>query len=325
MLLNLWDGQLTTDFMELYNISPTQMCNILERLSIDDEKDNIAIFCEETGLGLDEINVVDNDLEFLGKIVSTTIDDCNHLEMNGLIPVDILLEQPSPIQQHLKRHHIEIYPSTQELFYMGRRYFIPTSEQDCKWCAYNESRCRYAKSLYKDISCPYRDTISRLSTKLYSDNAEIEMFLVAPREKMLSYSTVNNHPEILYTIENFIYSFFKKSENICSSWKNQKQYSYIISLRVKYENMSYRGGYIDSHCGREAENVFSDYEKYCKSNYYSIEHIPTCFWDNIWIINTCLSVIGSFGEIQREVYAGIKHGISIPYNKLKIEKIQDKQ
>ena len=323
MLINLWGEHLSTEFMELYHISSTQMCNILERLAVDEGKDNIAIFCDETGLKLDEINVVDNELEFLGKIVSTTIDDCNHLKKNGLIPIDVLLEQHSPIQQHLKSHHIELYPSTHELFYMGKRYFIPSFGQDCDWCAYSENECRYAKSQYKNISCPYLNSISRLGTKLYSDNAEIEMFLVSPREKMLSYSTVSKHPEILYTIEKFIADFFMKSENICLTWKNKKQYSYIISCQVKYEDMSYRGEYVDSHCVSEALNIFSDYEKYCKKNYCDINQIPKCFWDNVWIINTCLSVIGSFGEIHSEIYAGIKHEIEIPFDKLSIEIIQE--
>lgn len=321
MLLNLWSENLSTDFMQLYNISTAQMCNILKQLASTDEKDTVTIFCEETGLKLDEVNVVDDDLEFIGKIVSTTIDDCDHLKKNGLIPIDVLLEQSSPIQQHLKSHQVEIYPSTHELFYRGKRYFIPSSNQECEWCAYNENECRYAQSRYKDISCPYRSAISILGTKLYSHNAEIEMFLASPRDEMLSYSRVNDFPEMLHTIDNFIYQHFRKSEKICLSWKDKKQYSYIVTFPVKYNDMSYRNNYIDNHSYSEASDTLYDYEEYCKNNYYDIHQVPKCFWDNVWLISTCLSVIGSFGAYNGQICAGIKHEITIPYDKLNIEKI----
>ncbi len=319
MVLNLWGEQLSSDFMQLYNISPMQMCNILERLAFNDEKDNVTIFCEETGLKLDEINVVDDDLEFIAKIVSTTIDDCDHLKRNGLIPIDVLLEQSSPIQQHLKSHQIEIYPSTHELFYKGERYSIPLPNNKCEWCIYNESECLYIKNNCMSSSCDYRKAINRLSTKLYSDKAQIEMFLISPIDEMLSYSVVNRHPEMLLTIDDFIRKFFKDGNTVGSSWKNQKQYSYIVTFPIKYNDMSYRNNYIDNNSYSEASNTLYDYEEYCKNNYYDINQVPKCFWDNVWLIRTCLSVIGSFGDYNGQICAGIKHEITIPYDKLNIE------
>lgn len=82
--------------------------------------------------------------------------------------------------------------------------------------------------------CPYLKAISHLSTKLYSDNAEIELFLVASREEMLSYSRVKYYPEIFDTIETLMKKLFKKELKIGDEWKNQKQTSYIVALNVKY-------------------------------------------------------------------------------------------
>ena len=319
MLLNLWSEELSTDFMNLYNISPLQMCNILKQLMLNNDKDNIIIFCEETGLKLDTINVVDDDLEFVGKIVSTTIDDCDNLKKNGLIPIDMLLEHPSPIQQHLKNHKIEIIPSAHELIYMGKHYFIPSWNQDCQYCAYNENKCRYSQSRYKNMCCPYLDAISNLSTKLYSHKSEIEMFLAASQDTMLSYSRVIDYPEMLFTIEKFIYDFFNKRTDLCLDWEKQKQYSYIITFNIKYKDMSYRTNYVDSKYYADASNTFYDYRNYCQNIYYDINQVPKCFWDNVWLISTCLSVIGSFGRINGEICAGMKHNLTIPYNKLNIE------
>lgn len=116
MLLNLWDSDvLIRDFMKLYSLTEIQMCNILKRLHFDTEQDNITIFCEETGNKLDEIDVA-HGIEFLGKIVSTTVDDFKSLRQIGLATLDVLLENDTPISQHLKKYQIEIKPSTQELF-----------------------------------------------------------------------------------------------------------------------------------------------------------------------------------------------------------------
>ena len=90
MLLNLWDSDvLIRDFMKLYSLTEIQMCNILKRLHFDTEQDNITIFCEETGNKLDEIDVA-HGIEFLGKIVSTTVDDFKSLRQIGLATLDVL-------------------------------------------------------------------------------------------------------------------------------------------------------------------------------------------------------------------------------------------
>lgn len=321
MLLDLWDNdRLIKDFMELYNLTETQMCNILRRLHFDNEQDNIIIFCEETEIKLDEIDIA-HGIEFLGKIVSTTVDDFNCIKQLGLAPLDVLLENDTPISQHLKKYQIEVRPSTHELLYKGKPLYIPFYGEDCKWCAYGDMQCRYSGQKYKDLYCSYIKAISSLAVKIYSDNSEIEMFLMASEEGMLNYSTVRDFPEIYVTIEAFMKEWFGKDLDIGREWAKAKQNSYIVTVRVKYNDFSYLNGYIDGDDGGDANNIFWRYEEFCRKTYDYTEQIPKCFWDNVWIINTYLKLIRSFGETSENICAGIKHDIIIPYDSLKIDLI----
>lgn len=269
---------------------------------------------------MDETDVV-HGIEFLGKIVSTTVDNFEHLKQVGLVTLDVLLENDSPLSHHLKKCEIEIKPNTHELFYKGERFYIPSYGKDCEWCVYGDEQCRYSDQRYKNMYCPYRKAILSLSTKLYCDNAEIEMFLAASKSEMLEYSTVKNYPEIFVTIEKFISEWFNSTLKIGAEWAKIKQYSYIITVPVKYNNISYRKNYISSNDGADANDVLWRYQKFCNEVYAYAEQVPTCFWDNVWLISICLDLICSPGEISNFIYAGIKHDVVIPYDRLTIDLI----
>ena len=318
MLLNLWDSEaLTQSFMNLYDLTGRQMCNILRRLLLDTDHDIVKIFCEETEIKLDKVDVAHN-IEFLGKIVSTTIDDCHHLRQFGLVPLDALLENDSPISRHLKKFQIEIRPSTHELFYKGKRLYIPAYQEDCEWCAYGDEQCRYSGQRYKDMCCTYLQAIAVLANKLYHDNCEIEMFLFAQKETMLNYSTVKDYPEIFCTIEDFAREYFKADLDIGRDWSKHRQRSFIITVPINYGDMSYRNGYIDRETDADRNETFWHYEDFCGGIYDHLEQIPQCFWDNVWLIDVCLRLIRSFRETS-EICAGIKHDTIIPYDRLKID------
>lgn len=286
MLLNLWDyDECIKAFMKLYGITEKQMCAIFRRLYNDAENDNVSVFCEETGIKLDKISVAHN-VEMLGKIVSTTVDEFQHLKKAGVITLDALLENDSPISNHLKEYQIEIKPSTHEFSYKGKKYYIPDSKEDCKWCAYGDKECGFDKPNEKDIFCEhmdvspnkntlcdYRHSMSYLSSKLYHDNAEIEAFLYATEDTMLKYSTVKNHPEIFVTIDNLIDDFFGDKLYIGKAWAEKKQHTYIATIPIKYEDMSYKNGYIDSkkNCLGEARDKYGRYEDFCDKEYDDTE------------------------------------------------------
>ena len=122
------------------------------------------------------------------------------------------LENDTPISQHLKKYQIEIKPSTQELFFKRKRLFIfLIMVKTVKWCAYGDKQCKYSGMQYKNLYCSYLAAISPLATKLYKDRSEIEMFLIAPEEEMLKYSTVKDYPEIFETIRKLYGGMVRKS------------------------------------------------------------------------------------------------------------------
>ncbi len=333
MLINLWNYEtLTRQFMELYNISDKQMCNILKELFRTPNQDSVSLLCEQTGIELDYVSMfceqtgfkldefdVANNIEFVGKIVSTTTDNFDYLKQAGLVPVDVLLEHDSPISRHLSKYGLEIKPSSQQLIYKGKQFYIPRNDKDCKYCAYEYKKCKFDNYAYKNMYCPYLQAINHLAKKLYHDNAEIEMFLIATREDMLSYSKVKYHPEIFDTIETLMDKLFGKKLKIGDEWEKEKQTTYIVTLNVKYKDMSYRSGDKRGTDGLNAINIYYDYKKYCNNTYDIPEEVPECFWDNIWIIQNCLRVIGSFGNSSGRIYAGINHSVTFPYEELNIE------
>lgn len=319
MLLNLWDNDgIYQSFMELYDITNSQMCNIIKRLFNNAGEDNIKVFCEETGIKLDAVDVA-HSVEFLGKIVSTTVDDFEHLRRNGLVTVDVLLETDSPMSQHLKRYQIEIKPSTHELIYKGKRFYIPSYNENCQWCAYGDKQCRYAKQKYKNMYCSYLKAVSSLAVKLYEDNSEIEMFLTATEDEMLDYSTVKKYPEIFWTIEDFVNEWFRENLTIGAEWAKLKQHTYIVTLLIKYDELSYCNGYTCGNDGTDASEIFWRYEEFCTKTYDCTEQVPKCFWDNVWLLDVCLNSICPFNGAVKCICAGIKHDVKIPFNKLKIE------
>lgn len=320
MILNLWnDKMLLHDFMELYNISNSQMCNIIQRIIFENEDDYIKVFCEETEIKLDTFDIGDN-IVFYGKIISTTIDDFEHIKNYGLLTIDKLLENDSPISRHLKKYDVEIKPSEHVFHYKSKKYYIPSYGEECKWCAYGET-CKYQNYRYKDMFCHYRESIIPLSSKLYSDNAEIEVFLYGTCKSMINYSTVKKYPEILYTIEEFIKEFIYDDLSICSDWNAEKQHSCIITVPIAYKDVTYRSDYISSNDVEDANDLVSQYSLYLNDEYECIKTTPKCFFENIWMISLCLGILcGMLGD-DTLICAGIKHDVNISYNDISINLI----
>ncbi|MCR5653705.1 MAG: hypothetical protein K6F88_07890 [Ruminococcus sp.] len=126
MLLDFWDkSNLVVGFMDLYGVSGRQMCEILERIQYNSEDDFVKVFCEETDIKLDEVDV-SHDVELLGKIVSTTIDDFSYIKKHGLLHLDELLENDTPISRHLKKYGISINPELHKISIGEKTFFIPT-------------------------------------------------------------------------------------------------------------------------------------------------------------------------------------------------------
>ena len=97
-----------------------------------------------------------------------------------------------------------------------------------------------------------------------------------------------------------------------------------MSFPVKYNNLYYQNGYIDS-CSRnvfEVQDVFDTYKQFCGQDYYNPKQVPKCFWDNVWLISTCINIISFNGTHSDYICAGLKHDHTIPYSDLDIEIVE---
>ena len=121
------------------------------------------------------------------------------------------------------------------------------------------------------------------------------------------------------TIDDLVKNLFQKDLSIGNEWAEQKQHSYIVTVDVKYNDMSYRNNYISNTDGGDATNIYLAYEQFCFKPYDCAEEVPKCFWDNVWLISTCLNRLCSPDRINSQICAGIKHNVKIPYDKLKID------
>ena len=320
MKLNFWDtDSVETAFKALFQLDDNTFWRLYEKLlsCLPCEPDFVRIFCEGTGIKLDNYDP-SHDIEFLGKIISTTIDNMEHLQKNGLIPIDVLLENDSPLRKHLKEFEIEINPSKKEFIYKGTTYYLPYSYDDL--CEYNQRTKMFDdKELYH-----YWDSFCVLSSKLFSDKSEIEMFVYASEREMMNYSTVSRYPEILCTINQIFQDYFQDNGNIQlgieDAWIQKVQEVYIISVNVNLSDITFLSRYIKPP-DQDAWSIYNHYSQYCENDYWTVEQIPACFWYNTWLINTCLSLITPTISTSA-IYAGIKHQKQLPFSSLQIESIR---
>ena len=119
------------------------------------------------------------------------------------------------------------------------------------------------------------------------------------------------------TIEEFINEWFRENLNIGDEWAKLKQRTYIVTVPIKYGDISYCGGYICGDDGADASEVFWKYEEFCTEAYDYTERAPQCFWDNVWLINICLNSM--LNRTSERICAGIKHDVEIPFDKLRID------
>ena len=73
------------------------------------------------------------------------------------------------------------------------------------------------------------------------------------------------------------------------------------------------------YSGSEIE--IDKYKKFIRNDYFDSNMVPKCVWDNIWVIKKCIYILLESDGYTPTIYAGIKHGINIPYYNLTIENI----
>lgn len=318
MILNLWNRKSIFDAIQkTYHISNSEMDCILEQLN--DKVSYVVTFCKKTGIKLDK-EYLPNEFKIVGKIVSTSIDENECLKSRGLLPIDILLSSETPISKYLKEKGIVINTSRKEFILNGNIFNIPSNIEECDWCSLGKKECEYENIKYKNMFCPYLEAVQGLTTKLFLDNSEIEMFLYGSRKTMLEYSQVRYYPEILFTINSFCSDYFNINLELPNGWKKLNPRTYIFTITVNYKDLSFKSDFIND--GVDASDLIWELRDCCNEYYEIPEFAPACFWDNVWFIKTCIKVlICENYDNREEICAGIKHNIHIEADNISLEEI----
>ncbi|MCR5653709.1 MAG: hypothetical protein K6F88_07910 [Ruminococcus sp.] len=194
--------------------------------------------------------------------------------------------------------------------------YTPTGMDVCSPCSYGKDVCDFK---YKN-ACNVYKALHPLGVKLYHDNSEIELFLSASYKNMMEYSTVKDYPEIFETIDVLCRDLKIKDISTGYDWNESKNKTAIITVQVRYEDLSYKNGCIISG-DADAEKELERYRCFLKEDYYDSNFVPNTVWNNIWLIKYCLEIITDNEDYWPEICAGIKRNIDIPYDNIRIDEI----
>ena len=237
--------------------------------------DCVKVFLEETGIKPDIYDV--SKIKVRCRHVTAQIDGGESIKQYGLLKLTDMLEQNTPLRRFLEEYGIAVNPS------------------ECRLTVGNET-----------IMIPERsngDQIGVLSSKLYYDKGETEVFISGEDERIVDYSCVKRCPEILQTLDVIIGGH--NCTRLQEAWEDRKTDLMIVQFDMGFDELII-------HCMPNKKNDIGKYWelKEFLSEEYERERIPDCFWQNYWIISNCLDNATTYFDRQ-EIYAAVKPSVKI--------------
>lgn len=229
-------------------------------------------FLGETGIYPEMYNLADVKIRL--RHLTSVIDDGESIKKNGLLRLDELLEYASPLSNFLKNEGIVISPMYHTIVVDGKVYSIDNNE----------------------------NIFGVLSSKLYDDLGEIEMFVCASDEEMIGYSWIQQGPEILYTLDRIF-----KGRNLLKKWNEKATKLLVLEVDVGFDECIIHS-MANCHCEFEPHN----------------DDTSEIIVRNHWVIDRCLNNSSRKVEM-REEYAAIKPEVRITSNMIRIRDITDKR
>lgn len=227
----------------------------------------------------------------------TTYDKLDFLSKYGLVNLKTMIEEESPLKRFLISNDILLNIHNKFVEYKGERYPILSDDQKCETCIFNEYRCKsviYKSPDYK--CCDYRECLSRLYRKLYTDKCETEVFIAGDLSDIYEYGDLRTNPEILNNIERIIPYYNYEKNNLREKWKNMPYNKfYLLEFDVNINNFELilNGGlYL-------YEDIKSFAEKFKYKQYdFEENQISSQFYKNFFIIKGIIDIYG--GGIRKE-------------------------
>lgn len=283
------------------------------------EADPVLYFLQNTNIKLDRISI--DDVFLHCKHITTSNDGLESFMRYGLLSLASALSKDTPLKKFLSDNGIEIDVPNMKFQFEGRTSYLHNYHSDCTECFYGS--CQFERINwdgevdidYKNLHCPFREKTRNLSTKLYTDRAEIEVHLSGNDQEIHGYSAVKRYPEILLTIEEMIESVFGTEVELSKKWQNQqneKYYCVDFDVNIRdFERITFAPRY--------ERYLLFPYLEFCSVEYDDLPECNPNFYGNIFLISKTITALT---EGFHSLYGAILPDVEIPFDRLVIEEHQ---
>lgn len=216
--------------------------------------------------------------------ITTGNDSLNSIKKYGLLKLDEVLEQETPLRKFLLKNKISISPTEKMFTYGKHRWYINSLYENCNPCPRGRDICGNV------ALCDYREMMGRLHNKLYHDKSEIEFFIGGDSNDFRNYTSILDAPEILIDIAKILKSMMNNISEYYFQfkWKRLSNWQrYLLSFSIPYN-------WLEMNIDRKTKNFYFDFSawfNYANFNYddYVTDNIPILFYHNIHIAENCLN------------------------------------
>ena len=277
-----------TALQNIYHISEPIMARIVKRCIVREgidyivPDDCVSFFLEETGVHPDSFDV--SNVRIHCRHITTAFDSGESIKSRGLVSLNKLLEGESYLRSFLAENAVVVSPSKQFIEIKGKKYKIPVTSKNCDYNTW-ENFCM-------------------LSSSLYHDDGEVEAFVEGEQSKILNYSTVRNHPEILNSIDYTVKKLTGADLDLGRKWMIRKPTTFIADFDVAIKDLSYNNKKRSRTCFPDTLNALMPFCEYNNPQ-------NKMMWENDWIIRSCIEN-NCPGVYMCECAVGIKSTAEIP-------------
>ena len=240
-------------------------------------------------LGIDLLTSVE-DCQIICRHITTANDNLLSIMSKGMLTLDRMLSENTPLNLFLIKYGIEIYPEKRSMRIKDKVVEINGFDEPCNPCFLNLINTVNKRSNFH--CCEFNSKMALLNNKLYYDKSEVEAFNAGSDEELLSYQSVLDAPEILLTIGGIIHSVFKKIpdsffQDRWSKQENMKRYILEFPVPLNAIDTNTNNKSYSMYC--EYENWF-EYAKFDSDDYFN-DKIPLSLYRNIKLLEDGLDVL----------------------------------
>ena len=233
-----------------------------------------------------------DELEIQCRHITTSNDNLNSINAYGMLTLDQVLSQKTPLNSFLSKYGISINASEKRITLKNHSFHINGYKEPCSPCARGKSsESVSALSVPFYDCCDFHQKMALLNTKLYHDKSEVEVYVAGSDEHMLqNYTSILDGPEILLTIGEIIGTLSKKIDPgfLQLAWSRQKgMRRYILEFSIPLNAIETNTDY--KYYNEYYDN--SEWYEYSGFDYtdYENNRVPLQFYRNKMLIEFCFN------------------------------------